>query len=731
MGNIAQSSIYEPLITIITVCWNSAQTIEQAIQSVLNQTYKNIEYLIVDGNSTDGTVDILHKYEDKIDYYVSEPDDGLYYAMNKGLELAQGDYILILNSDDWYVPDCVESLLRASAESHADFVSGLANYVDADGKFLHLQPNFSFNGATYILMPLRHETMFLPRRIYERVGPFDLTYRVIADRVFTNRLYEMGYTHHLVPRALMNFRNTGVSSANLDALRAERRKILAHSFPFLNQEDIDSLASFEVLEPNQLETMLKRHAHPRLSHAMADLVADWKRRKHKKWVNADIGTLRAYGASSNKRSRLPLKQRMLRVATFTTFDSGGAGVGTQRRVAALRFANVDARIYCLFRNSQYPHVFALTANIPGVGGMKRSEVLNVWRERTVVTKEVVKSIQARELFVTAESILDFRKYTHLFNGSDIVHMHWMSGMFDFDHSEVLRNRPVAWTLADMNAFTGGCHYSERCNGYQKDCRNCPLLGRDGADLAHKIWQKKRDAYAKIRNLHIICPSKWLADCVRESSLFRDRPVHMIPNALPVNRFTPTNKVVARIKLGLPLGKKLVLFGAESLANGRKGGDMLVQSIRHLKKMDQAKDVEGVFFGKARLDLGITSHNMGHFSDETKLSLIYAAADVFAFPSREDNAPLTLAEAMLSGTPVVAFRGVGNASELICHKETGYLAHYEDPEDFAKGLAWVLAESRSSKALSRGLRCCLAVRKHNDPDVSAARHLQLYQSMLKE
>src|SRR5690606_17646131 len=109
-------------------------------------------------------------------------------------------------------------------------------------------------------------------------------------------------------------------------------------------------------------------------------------------------------------------------------------------------------------------------------------------------------------------------------------------------------------------------------------------------------------------------------------------------------------------------------------------------------------------------------------------LIYAAADVFAFPSREDNAPQTLIESMMSGTPVVAFP-VGNVPEMIRHKDTGFIAAYEDARDFAEGLAWALNDCASHGALMRGLRGCRDARVHNDPQAAVRRHLALYRDML--
>ncbi|QEP42091.1 glycosyltransferase [Ectothiorhodospiraceae bacterium BW-2] len=720
-----QSKEDKPLVTIITVCFNSAKTIEQTILSVINQTYSNIEYIVVDGGSADGTLDILRRYDEQIDYYVSEPDDGLYYAMNKGLELAKGKYILILNSDDWYVFSCVEMLINAQKNQKVDFVSGLANYADNNGRFLHLQPSFPFDAGIYFRMPLRHETMLLSAEIYDAQGPYDTRYRINADRALTTRLFEAGYTHYEVKKAVMFFRNTGVSSTQMNLLLAERSRMIARSFPSINNADVSSLANLDTLTPERLSKIVKSYKSTQFSESALALAKEKAAKGSKAWTGLDWSMYQIEPSECELRDKNNTK--CLTIATFSTSDHGGAGIGSMRRIEALRNIGHKAELYCVFSKTKAPYVDQIKLSIPNYSRMKESEIRKIWRDKAVVTKGKVLTLSAREMFSDIGSIVDFRDIQFIFDKVDIVHMHWVSGMFDFDHTETLANKPVAWTLADMNAFTGGCHYSEGCKNYENDCRNCPLLGNE-SDLAHKAWQIKQQAYGRIKNLHIICPSQWLADCARESSLFRDRAVHMIPNALPVERFAPTNKIVARLRLGLPLRSKLVVFGAESLNNRRKGGDILANSIRYLKEMGEAANVEGVFFGASSLDLGIKSYNMGYISDEAKLSLVYASADVFAFPSREDNAPLTLVESMLSGTPAVAF-SVGNVSELIDHKITGFIARYEDPKDFAEGLAWALAAVGSNEAHLRGLRCHRMAKKHNDPNTSVKRHLNLYNKML--
>ncbi len=126
----------KPLVSIITVCLNSEKTIEQTIQSVINQTYPNIEYIIIDGKSTDRTLEIIDKYKGKISILVSESDEGIYDAMNKGLKLATGELIGIINSDDWYESDAVETIVNSFlADRNVQVIYGNMDVYDQD-KFI-------------------------------------------------------------------------------------------------------------------------------------------------------------------------------------------------------------------------------------------------------------------------------------------------------------------------------------------------------------------------------------------------------------------------------------------------------------------------------------------------------------------------------------------------------------------------------------------------------------------
>ncbi|MDE6386759.1 MAG: glycosyltransferase [Lachnospiraceae bacterium] len=213
-------------VSIITVCLNSAATIEQTIQSVLGQTWKNIEYIIVDGQSTDGTLGIVDKYRDKIAKCISEKDQGLYDAMNKGISMTTGEIIGILNSDDWYAKDAVEKVVNAFQEENADLVYGAMEIVHPSGYTSRVKNDALEHMLYRCVIP--HPTVFVRRRAYQEVGMFDLEYKVLADYDLLMRMY----LHHVkisqIPAVLTYFRKGGFSTEHAIQCTEEMRSIARH-----------------------------------------------------------------------------------------------------------------------------------------------------------------------------------------------------------------------------------------------------------------------------------------------------------------------------------------------------------------------------------------------------------------------------------------------------------------------------------------------------------------------
>ncbi len=178
-----------PLVSIITVCLNSAKYIEETIQSVLNQTYSNIEYIIVDGGSRDGTLGIIRRYEDRIAYWISEPDRGIYDAMNKGVSLATGELVGIINSDDWYFPDAVMMVVEAyKTHPEVDVIFGNLMLLERKEKGLIFRESKIKMDDVFKNFTFNHPTCFVSRRVYQK-DRFNLRYKIAADYELMLRLY--------------------------------------------------------------------------------------------------------------------------------------------------------------------------------------------------------------------------------------------------------------------------------------------------------------------------------------------------------------------------------------------------------------------------------------------------------------------------------------------------------------------------------------------------------------
>ena len=210
-------------VSIITVVYNGAKTLEKTIQSVLNQTYKNIEYIVIDGQSTDGTQLIIEKYMDAIAYYISEKDKGLYYAMNKGLRQATGDIIGIINSDDWYVKNAVNDIVVYFQENVVDLVYGQIIAVSEHNKESIYQ-NIALESMWY-RMALPHPSVFVKKGVYDKLGGFDVNYKFAADYELLLRFYSEEIRFGYIDKVIAYFREGGLSTKRKKEMYNESYRI--------------------------------------------------------------------------------------------------------------------------------------------------------------------------------------------------------------------------------------------------------------------------------------------------------------------------------------------------------------------------------------------------------------------------------------------------------------------------------------------------------------------------
>lgn len=317
----------------------------------------------------------------------------------------------------------------------------------------------------------------------------------------------------------------------------------------------------------------------------------------------------------------------------------------------------------------------------------------------------------------------------LLQDADVFNLHWVAGMVDFRHDvDFLASKPVVWTLHDMNAFTGGCHYSVGCDKYRRACGACHLLGSGREeDISREYFETKRRAYER---LGVICvtPSKWLGECAGASALFGGFERRVIPYGLPTDVFQPFDKAAVRRELGVPEDAKVVLFGAASVHNRRKGFRYLLDALEDLAAKGAQNVVLAVFgeFGGDQPRLPFPVIPAGYVTEEAQLAFLFSMADVYVLPSVEDNLPNVVLESLACGTPVVGF-DIGGIPDMVEHRSTGWLVERGDVRGLADGIRWAIADKPIGGMVRRLTRA--SVLERYTMDHQAAAYEELYQSLL--
>ncbi|MBN8560366.1 MAG: glycosyltransferase family 4 protein [Leptolyngbya sp. UWPOB_LEPTO1] len=402
---------------------------------------------------------------------------------------------------------------------------------------------------------------------------------------------------------------------------------------------------------------------------------------------------------------------------------GGAARAAYRLHQGLKQAEINSQMLVQFKYSSDPTVVSTHSNA-GIGHALTSIRLPIDNlplkfypnKKTSFSLQWLPNLIARQVY----------RYQ-----PDIINLHWTHfGYLSIETLAKLR-RPLIWTLHDMWALTGGCHYTQGCDRFQQGCGQCPQLdSKQDWDLSRWVWQRKAKAWKNL-DLTIVTPSRWLAECAKESPLLRDFQIECIPNGIDTALYRPIEKLLARKLLQLPPDKILILSGAfGGSIDQRKGTQLLQPALRSLSQSEWGDQIEIVFFGAdlpmSNAEMGFKSHGLGALNDDLMLALAYSAADLFVAPSLQDNLPNTVLEAMACGTPCVGFN-VGGMSDLIDHQQNGYLAVPFQPDDFARGIKFILMQKDNSQKLGQNAR--EKVEREFHQELQAARYSALFDTRL--
>jgi len=383
-----------------------------------------------------------------------------------------------------------------------------------------------------------------------------------------------------------------------------------------------------------------------------------------------------------------------------TYQSGGAAIAARQIAESVKLEGIDVSF--LVQSEVKPPVEGVEST--SIGYLGRLKQVGLFILERLMFLRWEKSKRLRYAFspaFTGENILN----NTLIESCDIIHIHWFNqGFVSLKGLEKLigSGKPIVWTLHDMWAITGGCHYAWDCTNYQDKCGVCPFLKQPSAhDLSSQMWKAKSSFYNS-NNTVFVTVSQWLAGLVSKSSLGKDVPVKAIYNPIDTELFRPLDNKEARLKLGLNPNDKYILFGATRIDDQIKGINYLIAA---LDLIDEPVKVV-VFGGPAKFDIDILDTfpveviYLGHVS-KAEQPVIYSACDVICVPSEYETFGLVAAEAMACGSPVVAFDNSGVA-EVVDHLKNGYLAQHRSVQELATGLQWVL-NHKSPEQLSKSAR----------------------------
>lgn len=226
-------------ISIVTVCYNSADTIRHTIESVLNQNYGETEYIIIDGGSKDGTVDIIKEYSDRITYWCSEKDQGIYDAMNKGIRKSTGEVIAFMNSDDWYYSNNIfKNIALCFDRSNADIVYGdfIRMWSDEDKESTYFSVADKDPETLHFSFPFCHQAMFMRRRLFDVLGEYQLDYKVSADYEWILKAYINNFKFQYIPECICAWSYGGYTQKHLAQNIEECKKIRLNMLPEAKRE---------------------------------------------------------------------------------------------------------------------------------------------------------------------------------------------------------------------------------------------------------------------------------------------------------------------------------------------------------------------------------------------------------------------------------------------------------------------------------------------------------------
>ncbi len=406
---------------------------------------------------------------------------------------------------------------------------------------------------------------------------------------------------------------------------------------------------------------------------------------------------------------------------LSTNDYGGAARAALRLTEAFRKQDILADMFVKYKKTNLDYIKHITG--PEIDNLLIENIAQKYFYSNIYKGNTMLSLMYPSLK------FDFIK---LLTTYDVVNLHWIATFISLEAIAALDsvNKPLVWTLHDQNPMTGACHYTHGCDKYLLNCDNCPQMKNNRLNLTQTLLTAKVKYMP--RNLVVVTPSKWLAECAKKSAVFKDNRVEVIPNSVELSVFKSYEKSKAKSMFNFSKDTRIILFGAENHGERRKGFVELLKAMKLLKQKTKVQKLIAdnkiaiLAFGNEsddikKLDIPYTA--LGYVKDDAKLALAYSAADVVALPSLEDNLPNIILESFSCKTPVVAF-DCGGMPDFIVNDKTGYIVPINNTDMFADALVNVLLGE------SLGENCRFYAERYFSQSRQAVKYINLFDDLLK-
>ncbi|MFK7759470.1 MAG: glycosyltransferase [Phycisphaerales bacterium] len=425
--------------------------------------------------------------------------------------------------------------------------------------------------------------------------------------------------------------------------------------------------------------------------------------------------------SHSQPSSKPGKSRIQRVAVLSTHaTNGGAARSALRHHEALRSIGIDSTMVTMQpqdANNTIKAVHSISEAGSKPSDPDNTNTRHADRLQLLINRGAIDSNRTNRSTTWFSWPLFGHDLTALpaIQNADAISIHWISGMLSMNQFESLftLGKPVLLTLHDEWMLTGGCHYTAGCAGFKTDCKRCPQLAQDPVGVTAQVLERRISHGLQAQGT-VVTPSVWLGEQSSQSAALGSWNHEVIPYACDLETFAPKDAQSTREKLKLDDDRIWLMFIADDLSDRRKGFDLLAQA---LESINHAKDQFGIVFVGAGEHIatmfGVPTRSAGRMESSAELALIYNACDALVLPSREDNLPNTMIEALACGIPVIG-SNIGGIPDCVLPESTGQL--FESGR--AESLAQVLSSISKASLQNMSKACRSFAERTFDPKAHA-------------